>query len=188
LLESLSINSNAGGREAARILRLSGISPTLHEEKPAAGDLASWTKLLADPGDAAAGRRLFFSAVGPQCSVCHRHSGRGGSIGPDLTTIGTATSREKIISSILDPSRDVAPHYETWVLVTDDGKTHVGQRLPKAGDDGQEPYADPSGKRFELPSESIVHREASKTSLMPAGLEKSISIDGLRDLVTFLLE
>jgi putative membrane-bound dehydrogenase-like protein len=188
LLESLAESSGELDREATRILRLSGIAPPTQEEKPDAGDLAAWAKLLAEPGDAAAGRRLFYSAVGPKCSVCHRHSGRGGTIGPDLTTIGAATSRERIISSILVPSRDVAPHYETWILVTDDGKSHVGQRLPKAGDDGREPYADPNGERFELSSDSIVHREATKTSIMPAGLEKSISIEDLRDLVTFLKE
>jgi hypothetical protein len=64
----------------------------------------------------------------------------------------------------------------------------VGQRLPKAGDDGRESYADANGNRFELTSESIVLREATKTSLMPAGLEKSISIEDLRDLVAFLTE
>jgi putative membrane-bound dehydrogenase-like protein len=188
LLESLADDADDPGREASRILRLSGIAPISAEEKPDAGDFAAWTKLLAEPGDTVAGRRLFFSAVGPKCSVCHRHSGRGGTIGPDLTNIGKSTSREKIISSILDPSRDVAPHYETWTLVTDDGKTHVGLRLPKAGDDGLEPYADSNGERFELSSESITHRQPSKTSLMPAGLEKSISIEDLRDLITFLLE
>lgn len=188
LLVSLAQEPGSLGGEAQRIQRLSGLQGTSLEEKPDAGDLDTWIKLLAEPGDAAAGRRLFFSAVGPKCSVCHRHSGRGGDIGPDLTTIGTATSRKRIVSSILDPSRDVAPHYETWILVTDDGKTHVGQRLPKAGDDGREPYADPNGNRFELPSESIIHREASKTSIMPAGLEKSISTEDLRDLVTFLME
>lgn len=188
LLASIAQEPGSLGVEAQRILRLSGLQGTSLEEKPDAGDLDAWIKLLAEPGDAAAGRRLFFSAVGPKCSVCHRHGGRGGDIGPDLTTIGTATSRERIVSSILAPSRDVAPHYETWILVTDDGKTHVGQRLPKAGDDGREPYADPNGNRFELPSESIIHREASKTSIMPAGLEKSISTKDLRDLVTFLME
>jgi putative membrane-bound dehydrogenase-like protein len=188
LLESLADNSSDGGKEASRILRLSGIAPIPQEAKPDAGDLAAWTKLLANPGDVAAGRRLFFSVVGPQCSVCHRHSGRGGTIGPDLTYIGKSTSREKIISSILDPSRDVAPQYETWILITDDGKTHTGQRLPKAGDDGREPYADSTGRIFELPSETISHRQVSKTSLMPAGLEKSISVDDLRNLVTFLSE
>ncbi|MDZ4658753.1 MAG: PVC-type heme-binding CxxCH protein [Bythopirellula sp.] len=188
LLEEFSANHGTMQKEAQRILRLSGLGEIPAEEKPDAGDLEAWVKLLAEPGDAAAGRRLFFTAIGPRCSVCHRHGGRGGNVGPDLTQIGLQNSRERVIISILDPSREVAPHFESWILVTDDGKTHVGQRLPQGGDGGVEPYADTSGKRFELKSESITHRQAAKTSIMPAGLEKNLSIEDLRDLVTFLME
>jgi putative membrane-bound dehydrogenase-like protein len=176
------------GEEAQRTLRLSGLAESPAEEKPAAGDLEAWRKLIAEPGNAKSGRRLFFSAVGPQCSACHRHGGRGGNIGPDLTRLGESNSPERVLTSILDPNREVAPHYESWILVTDDGKTHVGQRLPKGGDDGIEPYADPTGRRFELKSETIMHRQTSPVSIMPAGLEKNLCIEDVRDLVTFLLE
>ena len=49
-----------------------------------------------------------------------------------------------------------------------------------------EPYADTAGKTFVLPSEAIAHREPATSSIMPAGLEKNLSIQDLRDLVTFL--
>ncbi len=188
MLEVFAAGPGIMRQEAQRILRLSGLGEILAEEKPDAGDLEAWVKLLAEPGDAAAGRRLFFSAVGPRCSVCHLHGGRGGNIGPDLTQIGESNSRERVIASILDPSRELAPHFESWILVTEDGKTHVGQRLPLGGDGGVEPYADTSGNRFELKSESITHRQAAKTSIMPAGLEKNLSVEDLRDLVTFLMK
>jgi putative membrane-bound dehydrogenase-like protein len=186
MFDDLANSSGVLQQEAARIQRLSGLTEPSAEEKPAAGDLEAWKKLIAEPGDADSGRRLFFSAVGPQCSACHRHSGRGGNVGPDLTRLGESNSPEKILTSILDPNREVAPHYESWILITDDGKTHVGQRLPKGGDDGVEPYADPSGKRFELKSETITHRQVSPASIMPAGLEKNLSIQDIRDLITFL--
>jgi putative membrane-bound dehydrogenase-like protein len=188
LLTKYANGSDSLQHEAERILRLSGITEPPPEEKPAAGDLEAWRKLISEPGDTQSGRRLFFSAVGPQCSACHRHGGRGGNIGPDLTRLKESNSRERVLTSVLEPSREVAPHYETWILVTDDGKTHVGQRLPKGGDDGIEPYADPTGRRFELKSETITHRQASPVSIMPAGLEKNLSIEDMRDLVTFLLE
>jgi putative membrane-bound dehydrogenase-like protein len=188
LLTEYANGSDVLQHEADRILRLSGITEPPTEEKPAAGDLEAWRKLIAEPGDAESGRRLFFSAVGPQCSACHRHGGRGGNIGPDLTRLGESNSRERVLTSILDPNLEVAPHYESWILVTDDGKTHVGQRLPKGGDDGVEPYADPTGKRFELKSETITHRQASPVSIMPAGLEKNLTIQDVRDLVTFLMD
>ncbi|MCA9234173.1 MAG: c-type cytochrome [Planctomycetales bacterium] len=173
--------------EARRVRRLAGLDPAPGEEKPAADDLAAWETLLAEGCDAASGRRLFFTPAGPHCAACHQHSGRGGRMGPDLTRIGAQQARERIIASILQPSREIAPRYEPWVLVTDDGLAHLGLRLPQGGDDGQESYADASGKTFTLASETIDERSPSDQSIMPAGLEQLMTIDDLRDLVAFLM-
>ncbi len=172
--------------EARRVMRLSRLNPADPEQKPSADDIVAWTKLLAEPGDAAAGRRLFFSSVGARCSVCHQFAGRGGRIGPDLTQITRTNSREKIITSILQPSREIAPEFQPWILETTDGRSLVGLRLPKPGDDGMEDYADPTGKKFTLPSGKIETRTASAKSIMPDGLEQLISIADLRDLIAFL--
>ena len=88
--------------------------------------------------------------------------------------------------SILKPDQEVAPQYQPWLLVTDDGKTHTGLRMPEGGDDGTEEYIDTAGNHFRLPSNTIEIREATSTSIMPSGLESTVSIDDLRDLVTFL--
>lgn len=173
-------------REATRVLRITGLQPTPVESKPAADDLEAWIKLLSVPGDAAAGRRLFFMPAGPRCAACHQHDGRGGRIGPDLTNISRSNNREQIIASILQPSREVAPHYQPWTLITDDGKTHIGLRQPQGGDNGVETYVDSAGNEFKLPSETIEVREASEKSIMPDGLQAGLTIEDLRDLVTFL--
>lgn len=172
--------------EARRVLRLAGIKPEAQETKPAADNLTAWNKLLETPGDAESGRRLFFSSIGPRCGVCHQHDGRGGQVGPDLTNLGRSNNREQIIASILQPSREVAPHFQAWSLVTKDGKTLLGLRQPKAGDSGTEYYVDSEGKPFSLLSEEIAERSAATTSLMPDGLQANLSIDDLRDLVMFL--
>jgi putative heme-binding domain-containing protein len=103
-----------------------------------------------------------------------------------LTHIGRTNSRASVIASILQPNQEVAPHYQSWILITDDGKTHTGQRLAEGGDDGTEEYIDSAGEAFRLESKSIELREASAASIMPSGLESTLSIDDLRDLVTFL--
>ncbi len=177
-------SSSAVKREASRVLNLSKSDPN---SKPTANDLPDWLTLLDAPGDAAAGRRLFFSSAGGRCSVCHIYNGRGGRIGPELTQVVRTTSKERILRSILQPSREIAPDYQAWILVTKDGKTKLGLRLPKPGDNGVEDYADFNGEKFSLPSESIDIRKASEKSIMPDGLEQIMSIDELRDLVTFLL-
>jgi len=172
--------------EARRVLRLSGSTPMAAEFKPPPDDLAAWNKLLGEAGDAESGRRLFFSEVGPRCGVCHQFEGRGGTIGPDLTNLRDNSSRERIIASILQPSQEIAPHYQSWILLTIDGTTRSGLRLAKAGDDGVEPYVDSAGRQFTLQSDQIDVRELSPVSIMPDGLEKTLSIQDLRDLVTFL--
>jgi putative heme-binding domain-containing protein len=187
LLEEFAAGKNHTLRkEAERVMRLSKQRSAEAEAKPAASDLAAWRELLKEPGDAAAGRRMFFSSVGARCAVCHQYDGRGGRIGPDLTHIGRNAGRERIVASILQPSREVAPHYQPWILTTKDGKTLVGLKVPEAGDDGIEEFTDIAGARFTIPSAQIERRETAKTSIMPDGLENMISIADLRDLVTFL--
>jgi putative heme-binding domain-containing protein len=187
LLEKLATSRRAAPcQEAERVLRLTGLHPAAAEAKPAAGDIAAWNDLLSKPSDAAAGHRLFFNSAGPHCSACHKHSGRGGNVGPDLSEVGRSTSREKIITSILQPSQEIAPDYQPWVLVTSDGKTYTGLRLPKVGDDGTEAFADANGKYFTLPIASIEERHVASKSIMPDNLQSMLSIDDLRDLVTFL--
>jgi putative membrane-bound dehydrogenase-like protein len=173
-------------READRVLKLAGHTTVSNEAKPAANDLAAWLALVEQPGDAAAGRRLFFSAVGSRCAICHQHGGQGGTIGPDLTHIGGRVSRERLLASILQPSQEIAPRYQPWVLVTRDGKTYSGLRLSESGDDGSEEYVDSAGREFQLASEAIESRAPSATSIMPDSLEKLLSIDEFRDLITFL--
>jgi putative heme-binding domain-containing protein len=187
LLEKLAVSSVPTlQREASRVLRLAGLQPVPKESKPSVEDLNAWNGLLSEAGDAAAGRRLFFSAVGARCGVCHQHDGRGGRIGPDLTNIGRSNNREQIIASILQPSREIAPHYQPWTLVTNDGKTHIGLRKAQGGDNGIETYIDTAGKEFQLPSDTIDERSVAEKSIMPDGLQQTVTIADLRDLVTFL--
>ena len=173
--------------EAARILRLAGLTAPTVEKKPPANNQKAWQKILATPGDAASGRRLFFSHVGAKCSICHRHGGRGGQIGPDLTHLAKSSSRKQIITSVLLPSQEIAPRYQPWVLATYGGKQYAGLRIAQGGDNGNERYYDAEGKIFELKANDIEFRNTRAMSIMPDGLEKTISITDLRDLVTFLL-
>ncbi len=157
------------------------------EFRPAANEIDMWLALTTDRGDAEAGRRLFHNAVGPRCGTCHAVGGRGGDYGPDLTRYGATHDRRQTLTAILEPSRDIAPRYVPWVLETDDGKTHVGLRLPLGGDGGTEPYIDSEGNRFDLQSENVEFREPSNKSIMPDGMEKTISVEDLADLMAFLV-
>ncbi len=69
-------------------------------------------------GNTENGARLFAS----QCASCHRVSGRGGRLGPDLSRIGAARSRAALAREIRTPSEWVGPAFETVTLVTKDGQ------------------------------------------------------------------
>ncbi len=134
-----------------------------------APDGSLWTSLLSEKEDLATGRRFFFSQLGSRCAHCHRHSGRGGLIGPDLSRIAESNTRKKIITSMLLPDRDIAPSYQSWVLQTQEGKTFSALKLHKSGNGGKEFYSDSEGKVFKLDSQEIEYREPSQISIMPQG-------------------
>jgi len=178
---------SAASAEAQRVLRLARLVESPLETKPNTKQLDAWLTLLDEqPGDADSGRRLFHSALGARCGMCHRHQGDGGKVGPELTHVGHKLSRRRLLESILNPSQEIAPRYEPWVLETTDGKVLTGLRLPKGGDNGVELYADEQGNRFEIRSEEIESRAPSRVSIMPSGLEQLVSVQDLRDLLAYL--
>jgi putative heme-binding domain-containing protein len=177
----------AVGQEARRALEMISPSESASRGLPSASDLDGWLELLdQEPGNAAAGRRVFFSQVGAKCALCHQSGGRGWAVGPDLTDIGQHRPRREIVRSILDPSAEIAPRYASWMLETLDGRVVAGMRVARAGDSGHEDYFDADGAIFTLESDEIVRRTQSAVSLMPVGLEKLLPLDAFRDLVAFL--
>ena len=56
---------------------------------------------------------------------CHTVRGRGGDVGPDLSSIGFKP-REYILESIVNPNKQIAKGFETAILQMDDGKVHAG--------------------------------------------------------------
>ncbi len=84
---------------------------------------------LARSGNTERGRALFFDAAKSQCVKCHRVEGRGESIGPDLTAVGSRFPRIHLIESILQPGRTVAPGYQSVVVALKDGRVFSGVRV-----------------------------------------------------------
>jgi mono/diheme cytochrome c family protein len=82
-------------------------------------------------GDPNKGRELFFSlSNAPACVVCHIAEGKGGKIGPDLSTIGGTQSPQYIIESILNPSAVIVAGYGQNRIETKDGQTKEESPAP----------------------------------------------------------
>ncbi len=133
-------------------------------------------------GDHAKGRDLFFSKA--QCATCHRVAQEGKSIGPDLTEIGNKLSKQVIYTSILDPSAAISHNYENHELVTVDGKIETGILLSR-NDIGIE-IKNAEGIIRSFPMAEVESLRKLQTSLMPAGIEKKLTVDELVDLVQYL--
>jgi putative heme-binding domain-containing protein len=157
------------------------------EDRPPFADVAGWKKMLdALPGkpDLARGREVFLSPRLGGCTLCHRVDGIGATAGPDLSTIGSAPEADYVLESLLQPSRNVAPQYESFSLETTDGQTRVVFQLMERG--GSHTYVGLDGKPFEIKIEDIVKREHLPVSIMPEGLVARLTDEEVRDLVAFL--
>jgi len=150
-------------------------------------DEAAWRKALDGKGDPAAGERLFFHTRGPRCFACHRVDGRGAAIGPDLSTIGRSLSRDKLIESILTPSKEIAPQFVSWIILTKDGKSRTGMIVEEKFD-STIVIADAEGKLETIPRLDIEDRQAAKTSIMPDNLPELMTRQEFRDLLAYLME
>ena len=171
--------------EAARSLRgvkVSEASAALLRELDGAVKLSGRPAKLPD-GDPAEGERVFFHPKGPRCSSCHSLGGRGGLAGPDLSMAGRLDPG-KLLDSIFEPSKEIAPQFTTWVLVTREGP-RTGLLL--ADDpDGSLRLADAGGQVVKIKPEAVLRREPQQVSLMPGNLHELMTLKELADLVAFL--
>ena len=136
-------------------------------------------------GDAGAGERIFFHARSAGCSRCHQIAGRGARVGPELTATAGTLSRERLIESIVRPSKEIAPHFSSWTIVTTAGKALVGM-LVKEEATGEQTYADQKGELFRFKPGEIESRQAQAVSIMPDGLPQLLTVQEFRDLLAFM--
>ncbi len=156
---------------------------TKHGGTPPVDDVFGWWKLVSTGGDPARGRRVFYRSI---CVNCHAYRGRGSALGPELSTLSGTTNRRRIMESILQPSREIAPLFATWKVLTTDGRVLTGAKLNGGGVGTNLKYLAQDGSTFELPLADIESQELSPISIMPADIIHSFSIEELKDLLAFL--
>jgi hypothetical protein len=175
----LALQADKTAETARRLKAIGGLAG------PRPEDEAGWRSALAQGGDPVAGERVFFHAQGPRCFSCHRVDGRGGLIGPDLSTVGRSLSRDKLIESILRPSKEIAPQFVTWLITTRDGKVRTGVILDE-GPDSTVTIGGADGKIEIIHRTTIEDRRALPTSLMPDRLPALMTPREFLDLIAFL--
>ncbi|MGZ8901867.1 MAG: PVC-type heme-binding CxxCH protein, partial [Limisphaerales bacterium] len=98
--------------------------------------------------------------------------------------IGSSVSREQIVRSIVHPSEQFPPQYQAWYIRTKDGDVTQGLQLDHAAK-GLELLT--TAGRFEFfAAENVESYGPMSRSLMPDGLEQTMTVTEFRDLVAFL--
>ncbi|MEX0587103.1 MAG: hypothetical protein WD176_10690 [Pirellulales bacterium] len=161
------------------------VDPKAIEPRPELTDVDAWMKLLEGPADRAAGERVFFHSKSAGCYRCHAYDGRGAEVGPDLTLIGRSLDRRRILESMLQPAKDIAPQFFAWQVETEEGQVLVGM-LVEEHVNGDQTYVDAAGKRTTLALRDVAQRRAARSSVMADRIVDSLTIQELRDLVAFL--
>jgi len=152
-------------------------------------------KMPATPvGNAGHGKQLFYGEA--NCSLCHAVGGKGGRVGPDLSSVGGSRTRDAIVDSVRNPSRRLAwglteptkefpQEYETITVVTADGKEIKGVALNE--DNFSVQLMDTSEQIYSLDKDKLRSFKKSRESLMPVYNPDLLSDKDLDDVVAFLI-
>lgn len=150
-------------------------TPAEHEQQ-----IARLTEMInLTTGSPYQGKALFMT----QCGVCHRLFGKGGDIGPDLTTY-QRSDLANLLLNIVNPGAEIREGYENFSAETRDGRVLTGfvadqnARLVV--------LRTPDGQTVPLPREQLVSLDPAGQSLMPEGLLESLSDQQIRDLFAYL--
>jgi putative heme-binding domain-containing protein len=133
-------------------------------------------------GNAARGKTLFDGKG--NCASCHRVSGKGPRVAPDLSDIGLARTPAALQRSILEPSSAMLPINRPVTIVMKDGARVDGRRLNE--DTATVQIIDSQERLRSLDKRDIRTMTVGTRSPMPS-YAKTLSPDEVADLVAYLL-
>ncbi len=117
------------------------------------------------------------------CGQCHRLGDIGNDVGPPLRQL-SEKSPQQLLETILDPNREIDPKYTSYSLLTGDGQVLTG--IIQDESPGQVVLRSAGGISNTVSRAEIVQMKSSGNSLMPVGLEASISPEQMFQLIQFL--
>jgi putative heme-binding domain-containing protein len=171
-----------------------GVGMTAEEVWQVISYIRSVEKKATPLGDAQRGDSLFHGSAG--CATCHMVNGKGGRLGPELTSIGAARSVDSLIESVRNPSRRLAwgliestkefpQEYLSVMVVTASGEKFSGVVLNE--DNFSLQMIDRREQIHLFEKDKLKSYETSRESLMPAYDSKTLSDNDLQDIVGYLM-
>ena len=130
-------------------------------------------------GDAAKGGDVFSK----NCASCHALRGQGHNVGPNLAALADKPPSDLLLA-ILDPNLAVEPRFVAYNIETKDGRSLSG--IVSAESATTLTLIQGGGVQEKILRSEIEVLRASKLSLMPEGLEQTMTPQDLADLIAFL--
>jgi putative heme-binding domain-containing protein len=130
------------------------------------------------------GKAMFASCL---CITCHTMRGEGGTVGPDLTQLGSRFSYKDMMEAIVDPSKTISDQFAATVFYLKDGSSVVGRLMNQDADKyyiSQNPFS-PQTLR-EIAKKEVIRTRLSEVSVMLPGLINRLNADELKDLLAFM--
>jgi putative membrane-bound dehydrogenase-like protein len=138
-----------------------------------------YRKSLALASNVQLGKAVFQKS----CSACHTYQKEGGKVGPDLTGVKNQPA-EALLLHILVPNYEVLPAYQSISVSTNDGRSLSGWLVSET--ENSMTLRTTFGTDEAILRKNIVTLSNSGLSLMPDGLERSISKDEMAKLIAYL--
>ena len=121
------------------------------------------------------------------CGTCHNMRGEGGTVGPDLTQLGTRFSYKDMLVAIVDPSKTISDQFAATVFYLKDGGSVVGRLMNQDADKyyvSQNPFS-PQTVR-EIAKKDVTRTRLSEISVMLPSLINRLNGEELKDLLAYL--
>ena len=141
--------------------------------------IARYRDVLDLPRDPLRGEQVFLK----NCASCHRLAGQGVAVGPSLSDVRTRPEAS-ILEDILDPNRALAPGYVVYVVETQSGRIVSGVLAAETATSVTLRRAD--GVEDVILRKDIAAMQSTGQSLMPVGVENTLSRQDLADLLGYL--
>ncbi len=174
-LQRLALARSRNSDVAAQAAKIFGAAPPSSSAKI----LAEFRPALDLPGNVADGRRIHAE----RCAACHRAAGAGVAVGPDLVTVKNA-GREKLLASILDPSRETLKQFNRWKAETLAGVEYEGIIVSKT--DTMVMLRQGGGTEVTLRLSEVRTLREEDDSLMPEELQTGLTPAEFAGLLRFI--
>jgi len=139
--------------------------------------------LVKRTGNPVQGKTLYIGVA--TCSQCHMVGQEGKNVGPSLTEIGSKLSKDAMYAAILAPSAGISHNYETFAVRTDEDEVVTGLMVSDTAESVT--IRDAKGIDRTIQKTSVEEMKKLEKSLMPEGLQETMSEQGLVDLVEYLI-